>query len=505
MGFAFLQRSDPAQERAIETEHSDVVATEDKSFKEAILPVFACGAGLFSDGYVNNVIGSVSTILALQYGSVYTNSTSINNVSSIAFAGTVVGQLFFGYLADRWSRVNTLLVSTVILIVFTALCAGSYWHGNTTAGTLSMLVAWRFFVGIGIGGEYPAGSVGCAESTGELKSGTRQRWFILFTNTSIDWGFVVGAFVPYVVAVACDNGHYSTQWRTSLGIGVIFPLILFVLRLRIKEPEEFSKNSMANTKTPWLLVLKFYGFRLFIVSLIWFIYDFLTYPFGIYSSSILHHIYDDNAPLTTIFGWNTVINMFYLPGTILGAFVSDMLGPRYTLILGVTLQAIVGFTMAGCYGSLSQPHMVGAFAVVYGIFLSLGELGPGNNIGLLASKTSATGVRGMYYGIAAAFGKIGAFIGTYIFDYIERAGHNATTSAQYPFYVSSGLCFLSAALAFFFMPNVGQDTIQKEDIRFREYLESQGWDTRQLGLKKGTVLEAVGNDQEFVTAGETKA
>lgn len=509
MKFPSLKGSDPAHDGVIETEDSDVVASENnKSFMQSILPVFACGSGLFSDGYVNNVIGSVSTVLSRQFGDVYTESTAISNVSSIAFAGTVVGQLFFGYLADRWSRVNTLLVSTIILIVFTALCAGSYWHGNTTSGTLSMLVAWRFFVGIGIGGEYPAGSVGCAESTGELKSGTRQRWFILFTNTAIDWGFVVGAFVPYVVAAACDNGHYSTQWRTSLGIGVVFPIILFLLRLKIKEPEEFSKNSMAHARTPWWLVIKFYGFRLFAVSLIWFIYDFLTYPFGLYSSSILGNIYDsDTAPLTTIFGWNTVINLFYLPGTLIGAFVSDYLGPRYTLVLGVTLQAIVGFIMAGCYDSLAQPHMVGAFAVVYGIFLSLGELGPGNNIGLLASKTSATGVRGMYYGLAAAFGKIGAFVGTYIFKYIEQAGHDATTSAQYPFYVSSSLCILSALLALFLLPHVGQDTIQKEDLRFREYLESQGWDTRQLGLKKGAILEAApSHEQEYaVAAGETKA
>ncbi len=42
-------------------------------------------------------------------------------------------------------------------------------------------------VGIGIGGEYPAGSVGCAESTNDLKSGTRNMWFILFTNAMIDW------------------------------------------------------------------------------------------------------------------------------------------------------------------------------------------------------------------------------------------------------------------------------------------------------------------------------
>lgn len=66
---------------------------------------------------------------------------------------------------------------------------------------LSALAAYRFLLGIGIGGEYPAGSVGCSESTGELESGTRNRWFIWFTNLAIDAGFVVAAFVPMVVVL----------------------------------------------------------------------------------------------------------------------------------------------------------------------------------------------------------------------------------------------------------------------------------------------------------------
>ncbi|KHN96128.1 MFS phospholipid transporter Git1 [Metarhizium album ARSEF 1941] len=456
-------------------------ALEQKSFFQAALPVFACGAGLFSDGYINNVIGSVNTVLKLQYKTVYTSSNAAKYVADIAFAGTVVGQLIFGFTSDHWSRTNSLVVSTLILIVFTALATGSYYKGDAV-GMFNMLAAWRFFVGIGIGGEYPAGSVGCAESSGELKSGTRNRWFILFTNSMIDWGFVFGAFVPYVVAAACHNQNLSTIWRTSLGIGVVFPLVLFLLRLRLKEPEEFAKESMRK-QTPYLLVFRFYWFRLLCVSIIWFLYDFSTYAFGIYSSDILAGIYDGDAPLTTVFGWNTVINLFYLPGTLLGAFVSDWAGPKYTLIGGVLVQAVVGYIMAGVYGSIVN-HIAG-FAVLYGIFLTLGELGPGNNIGLLAAKTCATGVRGRYYGIAAAVGKIGAFVGTWVFPYIQAAGgDDKVKSAQYPFWVASSLSVLSAAIAFAFVPNIGQDTITHEDARFREFLESRGWDTAQLGLGK---------------------
>jgi len=65
----------------------------------------------------------------------------------------------------------------------------------------------------------------------------------------------------------------DSQWRISLGLGVIPPFALFFLRLRLQEPEQTKKNSMANTRTPYWLVIKYYWWRLTLVSLIWFIYD----------------------------------------------------------------------------------------------------------------------------------------------------------------------------------------------------------------------------------------
>lgn len=67
--------------------------------------------------------------------------------------------------------------------------------------------------------------------------------------------------------------------------------------------------------------------------------------------------------------------------------------------------------MSGLYAQLTA-H-VAAFAVLYGIFLSFGELGPGNCTGLLAAKSGPTAVRGQFYGFAAAVGKVGAFVGTW--------------------------------------------------------------------------------------------
>lgn len=101
-------------------------------------------------------------------------------------------------------------------------------------------------------------------------------------------------------------------------------------------------------------------------------------------------------------------------------------------------------------------------------FMSFGEFGPGDNIGLVASKTSATAVRGQYYGIAAAVGKAGAFVGTYVFPIIQENAPNPIRAGQDPFFVSSSLCLLSAGLAIFCLPNIGQvRTFTSSSLRIR--------------------------------------
>ncbi|KAK5107556.1 hypothetical protein LTR62_001044 [Meristemomyces frigidus] len=446
---------------------------------EQMSPVIACGAGLFSDGYLQAVIGPVNTILKTLYPEAYAGSRAAQNVSSIAFAGTVLGQLFFGWTSDHYSRKWSLLVSTVILFVFAALGAGSYGAGGSLTGLFAALTAYRFLLGIGIGGEYPAGSVGCAEASGELKVGHRNRWFCLFTNTQIDLGFVIGTLIPMIITAARPN-DLGLVWRLSLGLGVIPPLSLLWIRLKLKEPESVKRSAFRHGKTPYWLAAKYYGPRLLLVMAIWFIYDFLTYPFSIYSSAFIQVI-QPNAALWQTFGWSCLVNFFYLPGAILGSFTSDWMGPRRALMVFVAAQGALGFIMAGCYGYLDKEKYIGAFVVVYGIFLALGEMGPGDNIGLVASKTCATGVRGQYYAIAAATGKIGAFIGNYIFPYIEAAGgSNTIRSGQYPFYVASALCFVSAFLVYW-LPQINQDTIEREDERFKEYLISHGYDITGMG------------------------
>ncbi|ODV72662.1 MFS general substrate transporter, partial [Cyberlindnera jadinii NRRL Y-1542] len=164
------------------------------------LPIITTGSGLFSDGYVNNSIGTVTTCLSILYPKEYKESNAIRNVTSIAFVGTVVGMIIFGYVADYHSRRAAMLWGTIILIIMTILTSG-VWGKNSSDihGMLTALTVYRFFLGIGIGSEYPAGSTACAEASAMLPPGKRNRWFVWFTNFMIDSGFVISAFVPMVL------------------------------------------------------------------------------------------------------------------------------------------------------------------------------------------------------------------------------------------------------------------------------------------------------------------
>ncbi|KAI0370362.1 metabolite transporter [Pilatotrama ljubarskyi] len=439
--------------------------------------IFACGTALFSDGYANGVIGAVNTLLKRIYGTDIIDKNYSDTITSLAFAGTVLGMLVFGYLSDKLGRKFGMMLATGIVALFSGLSAASSGANQSVHGLLAMLSACRFLLGIGIGAEYPCGSVAASEQSEEpgINKNAQHRWFALATNTMIDVGFVVAAFVPLVLFWIFGENHLRAVWRLSLGLGMIPALAVLIWRLRMEEPTRYKKDSMAHAKVPYLLIIRRYWVRLAAISITWFIYDFITYPFGLYSSTVTNTITGGNDSLTVVFGWSVVINLFYIPGTVGGAFV----------ITGLLCQAVIGFIMSGLYTQLT--NHIAAFAVVYGIFLSFGELGPGNCLGMLAAKSGPTAVRGQFYGIAAAIGKVGAFGGTWawqrIVDDFQRLHPNDPNIGQTgPFWIGSGLAIFSALVTFFFIRPLSHDGMAEEDRQFREYLEAHGYDTSQMGL-----------------------
>lgn len=476
--------------------------------------VFACGTALFSDGYQNGVIGTVNTLIKRIYADDLSKEQLrqyTSTFSSIGFAGIVLGMLSFGLLSDRWGRKFGMMTATLIVFVFACLSAGAYGAGGNTYGMLAALSAYRFFGGIGIGAEYPSGSVAAAENTEEksVPSKAQNGLFALATNAMIDFGFVFAALVPFVLYKIFGAEHLRIVWRMSLGLGAIPPLLVLLWRIRMDEPESYQKYSMKRiplTAYPWKLLFQKFGVQWFGLCLGWFIYDFITYPFGIYGSTVVEIITSKSEDLSVVLGWNIVMNSFNVPGSIIGALLVDKIKPKTLMTICLILQAILGFFMSGFYSQLTQ-HIAG-FAVMYGLFLSMGEAGPGNCLGMLAAKSSPASIRGIFYGSAAAVGKLGAFAGTWIFPILIDAFPEGPSKDTGPFWVGSGLCILSAIVMWFSVAELEENHMDAIDRDFYATLQLRGFDINQVGMKpprdisKDSILSqspALGNEKETLS------
>lgn len=170
---------------------------------------------------------------------------------------------------------------------------------------------------------------------------------------------------------------------------------------------QYRKHAI-KSNIPYFLALKKYWIPMLGTSLSWFCYDFVTYPFGIFSSTIISQLNPNNTTVQNI-GYGTVVNCFYLPGFIVGGLLMDRIGRKQTMSLGFFCWAILGFIIGGALKPIQSVFPL--FIVLYGIFNSFGELGPGVSTFLCASESFPTPLRGHYLGFAAAVGKAGAAIG----------------------------------------------------------------------------------------------
>jgi PHS family inorganic phosphate transporter-like MFS transporter len=128
-------------------------------------------SGFFTDSYnlfsTNVILPSLAYVYWEDDHTGYHEST----INTLTLAGSILGQLVFGYLADRYGRTKLYGFELIIVIFSTIGVAQSSpgWITKTSqgwTGTMSitaLLYSWRFLMGIGIGAEYPLSAVITAE------------------------------------------------------------------------------------------------------------------------------------------------------------------------------------------------------------------------------------------------------------------------------------------------------------------------------------------------------
>lgn len=123
--------------------------------------IIVAGVGFFTDSYDIFAINLVVNMLGVVFwqGSGHGKlPSSVDTALKVATSGgTVLGQLFFGWLADRIGRKRMYGVELIIIIMATLAQALAAW--SPALSITGLLVFWRVVMGIGIGGDYPLSSV----------------------------------------------------------------------------------------------------------------------------------------------------------------------------------------------------------------------------------------------------------------------------------------------------------------------------------------------------------
>jgi PHS family inorganic phosphate transporter-like MFS transporter len=104
-------------------------------------------------------------------------------VKASAQLGTLIGQFWFGFLADRYGRKRMYGIELLIIMVGTV---GASFSANLERGLsiYAVLAIWRIFMGIGIGGDYPLSAIITSEYAGKKYRGAMMVRFVPFSSIS---------------------------------------------------------------------------------------------------------------------------------------------------------------------------------------------------------------------------------------------------------------------------------------------------------------------------------
>lgn len=382
-----------------------------------------CGAGIFADGYDLQVINIVTAILNYQHPEIMTPQ-AMSWCTSMTLLGVVLGQLIFGFFADRIGRKSSSLATAVLTILGAGLSACVTNDGGVLglAGDLGLC---RFLLGLGMGGEYPisaALALENADKAGLSKQATLQLTMLCF---ALGW-FTMSALVLITLA----NGMpLNVLWRFALAFGVVPSTIAVVLRwnAHVAEPQptQDSPNAVRHTGLGWFVSQLDNRRALFFgACLTWSLFNFSSYG----QTSFMHVIVDQlfavpsDSPLRLVkrnAQFAMAASLFSITGALTAfyALSFEFSSYRRVQIVGFFGMTVANWVCAAAPSDTSPSWNVFLMAVSMAWVAASGWVGVATYS--VPGEYFPMHIRGTVCGIAAACGKAGAFIGTATFPIAE--------------------------------------------------------------------------------------
>lgn len=453
--------------------------------------IIVAGMGFFTDAYDLFCISLVTKLLGRIYyhvdgaekpGSLPPNVSAA--VNGVAFCGTLAGQLFFGWLGDKLGR-KKVYGMTLMLMVICSIASGLSF-GNSPKGVMATLCFFRFWLGFGIGGDYPLSATIMSEYANKKTRGA----FIAAVFAMQGFGILAGGIFALIVSSAFnaafkapayeDDPIASTApqadylWRIIVMVGALPAALTYYWRMKMPETARYTALVAKNAKqaasdmSKVLQVeleaeeqkiqeldrdkgngyglfskefLRRHGLHLLGTTSTWFLLDIAFYSQNLFQKDIfsavgwipsaktmnaIQEVYKIARAQTLIALCSTVPGYWFTV-----AFI-DKIGRFAIQMMGFFFMTVFMFALAIPYDHWTHKSNRLGFVIIYSLTFFFANFGPNATTFVVPAEIFPARLRSTCHGISAASGKLGAIVGAFGFLYLAQNKDKTKTDAGYP-------------------------------------------------------------------------
>ncbi|KAL6909332.1 hypothetical protein ACP4OV_001613 [Aristida adscensionis] len=450
--------------------------------------IVIAGMGFFTDAYDLFCISLVTKLLGRIYyyrdgaadpGSLPPNVAAA--VNGVAFCGTLSGQLFFGWLGDKMGR-KKVYGMTLMCMVLCSLASGLSL-GRTPAGVMATLCFFRFWLGFGIGGDYPLSATIMSEYANKKTRGA----FIAAVFAMQGFGILTGGLVTLLVSAAFRARFHAPAyqaaaqastppqadlvWRLILMFGAVPALLTYYWRMKMPETARYTALVAKNAKqaaSDMSKVLQVdidaagdgdgasaraefglfsaafwarHGLHLVGTTTCWLLLDIAFYSQNLFQKDIFTAIRwipraRTMSALEEVYRIARAQTLIALCGTVPGYWFTvaliDVLGRFKIQAMGFAMMTVFMLGLAVPYHHWTTPGNHIGFVVMYAFTFFFANFGPNSTTFIVPAEIFPARLRSTCHGISAAAGKAGAIIGSFGFLYAAQSQDRAKADHGYP-------------------------------------------------------------------------
>jgi putative MFS transporter len=373
------------------------------------------GAGMFFDGYDLYVAGSVlASAIQTKFSTLPQNLQFL----SLTFVGMTLGALITGFVGDRYGRRFTYQIN--LLVFGLASLAAAF------AQNMEQLIICRFVQGLGLGAEIV---VGYSTLTEFVPPKTRGRW-LAFMAFLVVAGFPATAILAYFIIP-------SFGWRPMFIIAGVGSLIVWYLRKKLPESPRWLESTGRTTEAEALMqeiekeasggqalppaatpapipqvgamamlqppILQ----RMIVGSWVLITINTLIFGFVIF---LPQFFLNQGLTISRSLGYTVVLAVASLVGCAVGAWSSDAIGRRWSII-GASIVTIASGWIYAKFNASSDPAMVLSvgFVLIVAIYVQTALL-----FGVYTPELFPTEIRLRANGICNTLGRAATVVSPFI-------------------------------------------------------------------------------------------